>query len=138
MVSDWPCGNSTEVGLEDKCHQSGSPGSDLEGVLKSSPLSGTWVSLDEISSVELTIRKKRSGYCVIAKDSYDGEIAAVSEVQYQKSPGVLSFATYWTSSGRFTRYRMSLHVPGKVEITYTHTDSEILVRKTRNRAGGSR
>jgi hypothetical protein len=97
----------------------------------STSFSGTWVSVDDNTTVELTIRKKRATYVVTAKDSYDGEIAAVSEVRFQKSEGVLLFATYWTSTGRFTRYRMSLHSPGKVETTYTHTDTEILIRKNR-------
>ena len=64
-----------------------------------------------------------------AKDGYDGEVAAVSEIAYREPDEVLLFATYWTSTGRFTRYQMRLHGHDKVKITYTHTDSEILIRK---------
>lgn len=98
--------------------------------MKSSPdLSGTWVSIDDTTTVEIVVRKNSKEYSVSAADTYDGEVAAVSEVGYDKSQGILSFATYWTSTGRFTRYRMQSHAPAKVEITYTHTDSEILIRK---------
>jgi hypothetical protein len=91
--------------------------------------SGTWVSVDDTSTVEIRIRKTRAGYSVTAKDTFDGEVAAVSEVEYRKPDDTLRFATYWTSTGRFTRYRMSVHGAGKVEIIYTHTDSEILILK---------
>lgn len=95
-----------------------------------SNFSGTWVSIDDVSSVEITIGKARSGYSISAKDGHDGEVAAVSEIAYRESDEVLLFATYWTSTGRFTRYQMRLHGHDKVKITYTHTDSEILLRKT--------
>lgn len=95
-----------------------------------STFSGTWVSIDDASSVEITIRKAKAGYSVAAKDCYDGEVAAVSEIAYRESDEVLLFASYWTSTGRFTRYQMRLHGHDKVKITYTHTDSEILIQKT--------
>ena len=91
--------------------------------------SGTWVSVDDTSTVEISARKAKTGYSVGAKDTFDGEVAAVSEIKYRKSDETLLFATYWTSTGRFTRYQMRSHGSGKVEITYTHTDSEILIQK---------
>ena len=92
---------------------------------------GTWISVDDTSTVELRVtkKKKKQTYAVIATDSYDGEIAAVSEEKYSGKTGILSFAAYWDSTGRFTRYRMILVSKDKVEITYTHIDSEVLVRK---------
>lgn len=98
-------------------------------------LTGTWVSLDEISYVKLCVRKRRNVYHVSAKDSFDGETAAISEEKHDKKTGVLSFAAYWTSSGRFTRYRMQALGDDKVEITYTHTDTEILIKKEDLRNG---
>ena len=91
--------------------------------------SGIWVSINDASSVEIAVRKKKGEYLVAVIDSCDGEIAAVSETKYLKSESMLIFAAYWTSTGRFTRYQMRLHSVGKVEITYTHTDSEILILK---------
>ncbi len=91
--------------------------------------SGTWVSVDDTSTVEISIRRTKTVYSVTAKDTYDGEVAAVSEIKHRKSDETLFFATYWTSTGRFTRYEMRPHGTGKVEITYTHTDSEILIQK---------
>ena len=90
---------------------------------------GTWISVDDVSTVEIRIAKKKKAYRVTAIDSFDGEIAAVSEEKYDGKTGVLSFATYWDSTGRFTRYRMMPSSKDKVEITYTHTDSEVLIRK---------
>ena len=94
-----------------------------------SSIAGTWVSIDDASTVELRIVKKKIGYGVTAIDSFDGEVAAVSEEKYDGKTGIFSFATYWDSTGRFTRYRIMPASSDKIEITYTHTDSEILIRK---------
>ena len=90
---------------------------------------GTWVSVEDASSVEFCIAKKKSGYRVTVIDSFDGEIPAISEEKYDVKTGIFSFALYWDSTGRFTRYRMKQSSEDKLEITYTHTDSEVLIRK---------
>src|SRR5687768_10865412 len=92
-------------------------------------LIGTWTSVDDTSTVELRVTRKKKAYAVAVTDSYDGEVAAVSEERYHHKTGIFSFAAYWDSSGRFTRYRMMPASEDKVEITYTHTDSEVLIRK---------
>jgi hypothetical protein len=89
---------------------------------------GTWISIDDTSSVEIRVRKKKT-YTVTAIDSFDGEVASVAEVKRDSKTGILSFAAYWDSSGRFTRYRMMHASEDKIDITYTHTDSEVLIRK---------
>ena len=92
-------------------------------------IAGTWISIDDTSTVEIRVTRKKKTYAVTATDSYDGEVAAVSEERFHGKTGVFSFAAYWDSSGRFTRYRMMRASGDKVEITYTHTDSEVLIRK---------
>src|SRR5437868_5595425 len=96
-------------------------------------MTGTWVSIDDASTVELRVTKKKN-YTVTATDSFDGEIAAISEERYHRKTGIFSFAAYWDSTGRFTRYRMMPASEGKVEITYTHTDSEVMIRKERKKS----
>jgi hypothetical protein len=93
-------------------------------------IAGTWISINDVSSVELRIAKTKKRYVVTAVDSFDHEVAAVSEEKYDGKTGILSFAAYWDSTGRFTRYRlMPTSNDDRIEITYTHTDSEILIRK---------
>jgi hypothetical protein len=92
-------------------------------------LVGTWVSIEDASSVEFCIAKKKSGYGVTVIDSFDDEVPAISEEKYDGKTGIFSFALYWDSTGRFSRYRMKQSSEDKVEITYTHTDSEVLIRK---------
>jgi hypothetical protein len=93
-------------------------------------IAGKWISIDEVNTVEIRVTKKERSYSVKVIDAFfDGEIAAVSEEKYDRKSGVLSFAAYWESTGRFTRYRLRAAYADKVEITYTHTDSEVLIRK---------
>jgi len=89
---------------------------------------GTWISINDVSSVEISVRKSPKGYKIKALDSCDDELAAISEEKYDKKEAVLSFAAYWSSTGRFTRYRIRSY-GDTLEITYTHTDSEVLIRK---------
>ena len=79
--------------------------------------------------MELSIRKTSKGYVAQAIDGANGEIASISGESHDKQKGEFAFAAYWSSTGRFTRYRMRVRSTDKVEVTYTHTDSEILIRK---------
>ena len=107
-------------------------------------LVGTWKGLDEWSTnVEYTVRKRRGAYSVTAVDTTDNEAADIYEEKWDKKNGVLSFAGYWNSTGRFMRCRIQLTATDKIEFTYTYTDSETMIRKTKpnqtvQRAGASR
>ena len=92
-------------------------------------ISGTWISVNDVNTVEICIVKKSKAYSVKIIDKLDGEIPALSEEKYDRKTGILSFAAYWESTGRFTRYRLIPVYDDKIEITYTHIDTEVLIRK---------
>lgn len=100
---------------------------------KKPSLVGVWRSADEFTSnVEYRVRKKGTGYSATAKDVEDGEEADVFEEKWDARTGIFSFATHWNSTGRFLRCRLQLISEEKVELTYTYTDSETLLRHKRD------
>lgn len=91
-------------------------------------LVGTWASADEFdSNVEYIISSKGDGFAVRVSDSYDGEEADVFETKWDGE--VLTFATHWNSTGRFSRCRFLAQSKDHVDSTYTYTDKELLHRK---------
>ena len=91
-------------------------------------LVGTWASADGFeSNVEYIILSKGDGFEVRAVDSYDGEEADVFETKWDGN--VLSFATHWNSTGRFSRCRFLAQARDHVDFTYTYTDKDLLHRK---------
>ena len=96
-------------------------------------LSGVWRSSDEYgSSVEYRVRKKTGRYTVVVRDTSDGELADVFEEKWKPKEKELSFAAYWNSTGRFTRCRLHAVSKSQIQLTYTHTDSEFLIRKNKS------
>jgi hypothetical protein len=94
------------------------------------PLLGTWCSLEDTLSVtKYTVDFCNGAFVVTAVDSYDGEFGEVSSVEWNAQKMVLSFACYWSSSGRYAKCRMHLFADDKVQFTYTYTDHETLVKK---------
>ena len=106
---------------------------------KVSPLVGVWRSVGDFGSqVEYHVQKKGSGYAVSARDASDGELADVFEEKWDAGACALTFAVHWNSSGRFLRCRLLLTGADQVELTYTFTDTEPLVRKTGGLTSGQR
>lgn len=98
---------------------------------KESPLVGVWRSRGDFGSqVEYHVQKKGSGYSVSARDSSDGELADVFEEKWDAVACILTFAVHWNSTGRFARCRLQLTAKDQVDLTYTFTDTESLIRKT--------
>lgn len=98
---------------------------------KLGPFVGVWRSVGDFGSqVEYHVQKKDSGYAVSARDASDGELANVFEEKWDASACVLTFAVHWNSTGRFARCRLHFDAADRVELTYTFTDTEPLVRKT--------
>ena len=93
-------------------------------------LVGVWVSADEYASeVEYSVTAKGMTFSVKAIDGHDGEVADVFEVKWDGE--VLSFATHWNSTGRFSRCRLEALSKNRVSLTYTYTDNEIFHRKSK-------
>lgn len=91
------------------------------------PLVGTWGALDDDgTTVEYTIASTASGLSVVAKDTYDGEIGAVSEVE--QSDAALMFTVKW-STGRVCRCRVQPGTRDQVQFTFTYTEHEHLQRR---------
>ncbi len=106
---------------------------------KKSPIVGIWRSVGEFGSqVEYHVRKKGPGYSVSARDASDGELADVFEEKWDAGARALTFAVHWKSTGRFLRCRIQLIEPDQVELTYTFTDTEPLVRKDGGLTSGRR
>jgi hypothetical protein len=100
---------------------------------RNNPLVGTWRSAAAFgSSIEYQVAKRKTGYSVVARDTADGEVADIFEQSWSPKKGVLSFAAYWNASGRFTRCRLQLITAEQVELTYTYTDIDVLVRSRKN------
>jgi hypothetical protein len=78
--------------------------------------------------VEYCITKKKTGYAITARDTSDNEKDDNLEDKRHARTGVLSFSTYWNSTGRFSRCRVRM-IGENVELTYTHTDTETLARR---------
>jgi hypothetical protein len=94
-------------------------------------LVGIWVSADEYASeVEYNVESKGTTFKVEAIDGCDGEVADIFEVKWDED--VLSFATHWNSTGRFSRCRLQAISKDRVSLTYTHTDNETLHRKLKS------
>jgi len=97
-------------------------------ISKENLLSGVWISADEAGSdVEYTVTSTGVTFKVEAIDRYDDEAADVFEIEWDGE--VLSFATHWNSTGRFSRCRLQALSKNRVSFTYTYTDNEILLRK---------
>lgn len=93
-------------------------------------LAGTWVSCDEFtSSVEHYISISKGRYRVKCLDTYDGEYADVYDVKWDGER--LSYCLHWNSTGRFSKNVLSRDSDDKASLTYTHTDTEILLKKQR-------
>ena len=101
---------------------------------KAHPLVGKWRGVDEFSSVEYSVSKSKSGYLVVALDTFDKEIADVFEQKWEPATGILSFATHWNSTGRFVRCRLQAISIKQVSLTYTYTDMEMLVPANKRKA----
>jgi hypothetical protein len=92
------------------------------------PLLGTWGSLDENgTSVEYTVTQTPGGLSVSARDTYDGEVGVVSEVQYDGS--TLEFTVVW-STGRSCRCSMKPGTRNQMLFRFTYTEHEHLQRRT--------
>jgi hypothetical protein len=99
------------------------------------PFTGVWRSADEFGSdVEYHLKKKKSGYSVVARDSRNGERADIFEERWDGSTCTFSFAAHWNSTGRFARCRLLLTSKDKIALTYTYTDTETLVRSDGKKA----
>jgi hypothetical protein len=97
---------------------------------KDHPLAGSWVSGTEFGSeIEYIVTPHASDFKVRAIDRYDNEVADVFEINWDGQ--VLSFATYWNSTGRFLRCRLQAVGRDEVEYTYTYTAQETWHRKKR-------
>jgi hypothetical protein len=101
-------------------------------------LLGAWEGIDAYSTnVQYTIRRKNGTYSAAALDTYDNEKVDIFEEKWDKKKGILSFAGYWNSTGRFMRCKIQLSGKDKIEFTYTYTDSETMIRRKETvRRGG--
>jgi len=96
---------------------------------KNHPLVGSWVSGTEYgSTIEFVVSSHGTSFRVRAIDRYDDEVADVFEVNWDGQ--VLSFATYWNSTGRFLRCRFDAVAKNEVSYTYTYTANETWHRKS--------
>ena len=94
---------------------------------RKSPLIGTWGSLDDDgTSVEYTISQTAAGLLVSAKDTYDGEIGMVSEIEHDEP--ILSFTVLW-STGRVCKCIVKPASSNQVQFTFTYTEHEHLQRR---------
>ena len=92
------------------------------------PLIGTWGSLDDEkgTTAEYTISQAASGLSVSAKDAYDGELGAVSEIEQD---GAAIFFTVAWSSGRICKCKVLPATGNQVQFTFTYTEHEHLQRR---------
>ncbi len=105
---------------------------------KRDSLVGCWRSAhDFFSHVEYRVSRQKVGYTVKVRDTNDGEVPDVFEVKWDAKKNVLSFATHWNSTGRFCRNRLAVTATDQVELTYTYTDTDVLVRTGRQSASAS-
>jgi hypothetical protein len=92
-------------------------------------LVGTWSSAGKIGSdVVYRVVRKKGGLSVVASDFSDGERADAFEEKWDPLAGASSFATYWNSTGRFTRCKLQAITTKQVQLTFTYTDTDVLVR----------
>lgn len=92
-------------------------------------LVGTWRSADEFGSdVVYRVSKKKAGYSVVACDTHDGELADIFEEKWDENAGIFSFAAHWNSTGRFSRGQLRAITKKQVALTYTYTDTDVLIR----------
>jgi len=97
---------------------------------KQHPLIGSWVNGDEYATeVEYIISGKEPAFEVRAVDRYDGEVGEVHDVSYDDGTSTLSFAVYWSSTGRFVKARLVATAPNRVSYTYSFTENEMWFRK---------
>jgi hypothetical protein len=95
---------------------------------KNPTIVGTWVNGHEYGTdVEYQVSQKAQGLAVRAVDRFDGERAQVYDVKWDGE--VLTFATYWPSTGRFVKCRLLAISPNRVDFTYTYTHQEMWHRK---------
>jgi regulation of enolase protein 1 (concanavalin A-like superfamily) len=97
---------------------------------KQHPLIGSWVNGDEYATeVEYVVSGKEPRFQVQVVDRYDGEVGEVRDVSYDDRTSTLSFAVYWTSTGRFIKVRVIAISPNRVSYTYTFTENQMWFRK---------
>ena len=102
---------------------------------KNATLVGTWRSAGEIGSdVVYRVSKKKTGYSVVACDTRDGELADIFEERWDAATGIFSFAEHWNSTGRFSRCRLQAITKKRVVLTFTYTDTDVLVRTDEKKA----
>jgi len=97
-------------------------------------LVGVWRAPDEWSNVEYRVARKRGGYSVVVRDFADGERADVYETKWNAKRNELSFAAHWNSTGRFMRCRLKAGSKTQVDLTFTYTEMQPLVRQPKTNA----
>jgi hypothetical protein len=91
------------------------------------PFIGSWIGPDEYTSeVMYTVASEGGELRVSAADPNDGETAVVSDVV--SAPNHLEFKTHWPSTGRKCLCVFRLNAEDQVELTFTYTDTALLVR----------
>ena len=91
------------------------------------PFIGSWIGPDEyISEVMYTVASEGGNLLVTAADPGDGETAIVSDVI--SASDRLEFKAHWPSSGRKCLCVFRLIAEDQVELTFTYTDTAMLVR----------
>ena len=105
---------------------------------KKDPLLGEWRSADGFSEVVYRVSKKKSGYAVIANDTFDKEFADVFEEKWDSRKKIFSFAAHWNSTGRFCRCRIMAISEDQATLTFTYTDTELLIRTTKKKRATDR
>jgi hypothetical protein len=84
--------------------------------------------------MEYRVSGRQPRYTVSVRDFEDGEKADIFEVKWHSRIGVLSFAAYWNSTGRFMRGRLQTISTSQVDLTYTFTDKVPLARRSKKNA----
>jgi len=97
-------------------------------------LVGVWRAPDEWSNIEYRVTRKGTHYSVVVRDFDDGERADVFEIKWSPKLHELSFAAHWNSTGRFMRCRMRAGSKTQVDLTFTYTEMQPLVRYTKRNA----
>lgn len=94
-----------------------------------SDLVGMWSSHEgEVSQVQYQVEILDGRASVRAVDTYDDELAEVSDVRWDSKTRELLFTCYWSSTGRLVKCRFARAGTNTVRFVYQYTDHEILVR----------
>jgi hypothetical protein len=92
------------------------------------PLVGTWVVAHEASNIEFTISARPKSFAVRARDSSDGELYVVENVNWDGQ--ALSFKLLVPSNGTRVQHRMRTNRDGTLEDVFTASYVDVLVRRT--------